>query len=460
MADVWQGPGTTGIGAARTGSGINASQRVSLIEKVIHRQYLNGSAPLLAMMQGSQKETVDKTDFKWFTKLVQAVSEHLTRNGTTQGYGTYVDANAATLYTSGAAANRVLYVRVLDTAGDLSTMDQFRQQQEVLLRREGNISMDCVGMIDSVNRSGCIIGVRLSQADPNTTGSTNWDVIRVIGNISPENGVAPESISLKPSLHENYIQTFWDPVRLSSEAMVEPLETGSRYLETKKDALDMHTMAIEQAMIYGKGFERISAINNQPERAMTGLIPFIKANAPANVGDYRADTDYSGFTWLEGGWEWIEKWLSVVFKYGSAERLGFCGTGTITALKWLADKSGQINLEPGSKTSFGLVVTKWVTDFGVVGLKTHPLFSHDLTDAYSAVIFDPKNVRYVRFKGLDTKYLPDPNKGKGGDNVVDGVVEGWRTKCSMKIYLPNEAIYINGFGKKNTLAKSATHVNA
>ena len=453
--DAFQGLGHSGIHGDRASGGILASLFEEEIERVIHKQYLNGTAPMLALLQGTKKEDVESTKFDWVVQTIENVSLPLTTlGGAAQAAGVYTNAARTTLYTNSGALGAIVYAQVLDAAGDHALMDQVRVRHEVLLRKSTSASMDCVGVvIDVVKGTGDdYIAIRLAQADPNTVGTTGWNMVRVIGSYSPENALAPEAITLKPETLYNNVQNFWDSVKLSDEALIQPLKIGDRLNEQKGNVLDLHTMQIEQAMIYGTRFEGFDPVTGEPYRLMMGLKNFavsygLTANYTEDIGDYL------GRTFLEGGQDWLDDQFATIFKFGGPSRIAWVGTGVQKALKRIAQAYGTITIEPG-KLSWGLAVQRLITDWGEIYMRTHPLFSHDSCDAYSMLIFDPKNVKYVRLKGRDTKYLPDKNRSAalGGDNQRDGITEGWRTKCSLKYYHGNETAFLTGVGQNNTLA--------
>ena len=453
---AWKGPSDTGVGATLAGSGLHVDERPKSWERLIHKQYMNGTAPMLALLNGSRKEAVSDPEFNWWTKQILPTSEPLTldSDGVSQGSGVYTNAGltAATLYTSAAAAGTPLHLRVLDTTNIV--LNQFRAQDEVLLRNESYPARDCVAKVTNVTPTSHSLEVILLQADPNTSGSTSWNRVRLIGQIMPELATAPKAVSLKPTKYYNLIQEFQEPVSISDTLLQTELRTTNDLrLDRKADALDMHMMKIEQALIFGYRYEAVSPVNNEPERAMMGMVPFLKANGGL-TGGFPSASAYGGQTWLEGGWPWIREQLAVIFKFGGPERLAFCGTGTMNAIEELAAYHGTISLDVG-QTTFGMAVARWVSVFGTILFKTHPLFSHDPTDSKSMLVFDPANVRYVHLKNRDTHYISDNSMMEGGSTSVDGIVEFWKTKCSAKFYHPNEWAYLTGFGDPNVLAPVA-----
>ena len=78
----------------------------------------------------------------------------------------------------------------------------------------------------------------------------------------------------------------------------------------------------------------------------------------------------------------------------------------------------------------------WITPFGTLTLKTHPLFSQDATLSRTLLIYEPKMVKRKVLNERATRWYPDPRKSQkmttnnGRDKIVEEMMgeEGYRHK--------------------------------
>ena len=113
---------------------------------------------------------------------------------------------------------------------------------------------------------------------------------------------------------------------------------------------------------------------------------------------------------------------------------------------------GQINLQPAQKT-YGMDIRTWITPFGTLHMKTHPLFSYDATTRHMGVIVEPKEMTY---KYIDDTNFYGENSSKThpegyGQRRVDGTNEEYLTECGLEFGLPQKCAVLNGVGLDNDL---------
>ena len=200
---------------------------------------------------------------------------------------------------------------------------------------------------------------------------------------------------------------------------------------------------MEKAFIFGVKKENTGAVQSKPERSTDGIINMIRANAAANIMDFSLDADYTGDTWVASGEAWLDASLELIFRYGSQEKLALCGSGALLGLNKLAKSSGQVQLVPGA-SSYGIKVTQWITPFGTLQLKTHPLFSYNDVDRNNILIVDPDKLRYRYI--TDTTFKSDPTMMQGGQSVIDGTNEEFLTECGLEYYHPQAFGVLRGVG--------------
>jgi len=256
----------------------------------------------------------------------------------------------------------------------------------------------------------------------------------------------PDSISYSPQEFSNYTQIFRNSLDITRTARKTRLRTGDAYTEQKRETLELHGVEMEKSLIHGIKY-MTQGSNGKPKRYTQGLISVINEHAPGNVDDFRYNSDYTGKTWLAGGEEWLDEALERAFRYGKSEKLAVSGSTTIRAINQLAKQSGDIDLVPTS-TDYGLKVMAWLTPYGTIYLKLHPLFSHEPTDRRSMIIYEPEKVKFRYID--DTFFVDDPEKDSK-NNGRDGTKEEFLTEGGWEYHHPQAFSYLTGFGLPNEL---------
>lgn len=420
------------------GSGdFDSNQRPKSYRAMILKLYPNGDMPLTGLTSLMKKEAVDDPEYNWFTKTFPRQGGAVT--------GVYTDVMLSSAYATGATAGTTLYVKMA-----AATAGQIRVGHQVLLRDASNYTVDVNAKVTAVviNGDSSYCAVRLLEADDNGSGNdlSDCDTILVIGNLNAEGAPMPDAISQSPTKIYNYTQIFRTSLSITRTARKTKLRTGDAYQEMKTEALEMHGVEMEKAFLWSIPTEGTGS-NGQPERSTMGLIPFIKTYS-SNVSAYNLATSYAGKTWLQGGRAWLAEQLANTFKYGSGQKLGFCGLNALLAINELAEDMGWMQLTP-TQNKFGINIHTWVTPTGELNLKLHPLFSYEATNLRTLVIFEPKNVRY-RFID-DTDFYSDAKKQNTGKLRYDSTDEEWLTECGLEFHYPEACAYLEGLGANNSL---------
>ncbi len=402
--------------------------------------YPNGMAPLTAILSMISSESVDDSRFHWWTQEQSAVS------GTVDAIWT--DAGCTIAYVTGGVAGDILYVQMTTVLAN-----RIRDGHQILLRDASDWSVDVVGKVVTVARGGVnsVLAVKLLEADDNSVvvpanDLSDCDNFKIIGNINPEGGEMPDAIALNPVEVSNYTQIFRTPLSITRTARKTRLRTGDQYQKAKAEALEMHSWEMELGFLWGIRTSNIGD-NGKPERTTMGAINFIRTYAAANCDDYSLNATYSGLTWAQGGETWFKAMLEQIFRYGANEKLCLCGSGFLLGLDALAMAGGQVNLSPAQKT-YGMQILTWITPFGTLHMKTHPLFSHDVTTRNMGVILEPKEMTY---KYIDDTAFYSENSQKThpegyGGRRIDGTNEEYLTECGLEFGLAQKCAVLNGVG--------------
>ncbi len=394
----------------------------------------NGDAPLNAILSKMSSERTTDPEFNWWTKGLASQSVTVTSVWLTADL-------SSTEYTTGGSAGDTVYVNM--AAADIT---KFRVGHQVLLRNSANYLDDCnskvVGKLS--NGSSSYIAVKLLEADPTTTGIADCNVALIVGSIHAEGASMPDAVAYDPTKFYNYTQIYRTPLSITRTARLTKLRTGDQYREAKREALQIHSIEMEKSFLWGARTENTGS-NGKPERTTYGLVPFIVDNSGVN-DDFTTNTDYTDSSWLSNGEEWLDEQLEEMFRYGSDERLAFCGSGVILGINKLVKEYGHFEFTSETK-DYGINVMKWTTPFGIINMKRHPLFSYEATNRNSMVCFEPTNLKYRYI--TDTTFYDDPDKKNTGRNRIDGTDEEFLTECGLEFHHPSTCAYLNGFNSDN-----------
>lgn len=403
--------------------------------------YPNGMMPLTAILSMMPSERVDDPHFHWWTQLNTDIIGDVAN--------VYTDAACTTAYVSGGVAGDTVYIRIDD-----SVANYIRVGHQILLRDASHYDVDVVGevvfvdVVSGVNLS--TVGVKLLEDDDNgaSTDLSDCDAFKIIGNVNSEGAEMPDAVQRDPEEQYNYTQIFRTPLSITRTARLTKLRTENDYQKMKREALEMHGIEMENAFLWG-----IRTLgtgdNGKPKRTTLGLINWIRAGAAANCDDFSLNTDYATDTWVTSGEIWFDNILEQIFRYGAQEKLALCGSGALLGINRLAKAGGQVNLTPDS-AEYGLKVIQWITPFGVVNLKTHPLFSYDATTRNMMVIFEPKDLIYKYI--TDTTFYPDKEKDSRNGKRLDATIEEYLTECGLEFHHAEKCGVLNGVGVDSTYA--------
>ena len=429
------------LGMRGTGDWV-AGQRPMHWRQNILYLYPNGMTPLTAILSMMGSKKVTDAQFHWWTEQIGSVSGAVT--------GIFTVPDLSVPYASGGVRNDVVYVAVSATLAN-----RIRAGHQILLRDASDYRVDVVGKVSSVSTSGAtsVLAIILLENDDNSPAHDLSDVdnLLVIGNINSEGAEMPNAIALNPVKHYNYTQIFRSPLSITRTARSTNLRTGDDYQKAKRECLEMNSIEMELAFLWGIMTERIGD-NGKPERTTQGVINFIRNNAPGNVDDYTLNPAYAGQNWTTGGETWLKAMLELIFRYGAEDKLCLCGSGALLGIDALAQNSGQINLAPAQKT-YGMQIKTWITPFGTIHMKTHPLFSFDATTRNMMVILEPKELEYKFI--TDTVFYGESSAKQHpegyGHRRIDGTEEEYLTECGLEFGFPLKCGILNGVGLPNNL---------
>lgn len=396
------------IQGLRDTSGFVTDQRPKNWREGVMLLYPNGKAPLTALTSLMRSKSVDDPEYYWWDKRL----------------------NTRRLALSAAIANTSVTTISVTAEGSTSAGALTLKEGDLLysehtgevMRVASNPNTDT-----SVTVSRGFAGTT-ATAITSLLGNVNPNLL-VIGSAYEEASSAPSGVNFDPTKRYNLTQIFRNTLEMSRTAMKTNLRTGDQVKEAKRETLELHSMDMERAFWFGKRSE--STINGKPIRTCDGVLNVIDSS---NIKT--ATTDYPAGLTMTG----LEEYMYNIFKFGSNEKMGFCGNRALLTLQQIIRKNSTFNIQSGLK-EFGMNVTRITCPFGELVLKTHPLFNYvtsgtTATGTYVGMeswlfVLDLDNLEYTYLKDSDTKY-----EAKLETNGLDGMKSGYLTEASIRVAHP------------------------
>jgi len=370
----------------------------------------NGMAPLTGLTSGLKNESTDDPEFNWWTKTLQDQRLVADSDETSSTTDISVTEDAQKL-----VQNHLLYVEDTDE----------------IMRVSSDPSSDT-----SIPVERGFAGTTAAALDAGTGSGTNPNLL-VIGSAFEEGANAPTGLNFDPVKLYNYTQIFRNAIEATRTATKTRLRTGDQVREAKREALQYHSIEMERAFFWGSRFEGTQ--NSKPIRTTGGIHYWVSNNASSNVVNRGGTaTDM----------EQLETWMNEMFRWGSQEKMAFAGNKAMLTIQQIVRKNASYELVQGQK-EFGMNVTRLVSPFGTLVLKTHPLFNYSTGgtnnsgDYYgfnsSLYVLDMDNLRYRYLSDSDTQYKPDRQS-----NDLDGMKSEYLTEAGIELHHPETFYIING----------------
>lgn len=403
----------------------------------------NGDVILTYLLSVLPKVKTTDNDFNWHDRYRPSLTADLTN--------LYIDPLLATAYvfaTHTGAIGQTLYAKLAEADAKM-----FRGGDQVLLRDDSDSGVDKIALVTNkvLNGASSYLAVKLLEADATTAGSNDLASADIIAGAGTAQGVGspmPDSVTYAPTKYNNRTQIFEESLDLSRTGLKTHLRTGDIYMDAKTLALQTLLQKKERAYFFGAMYEDTD--EKGKERTFTGgLRWFLRTYASENIFDYEYDTDYTAAAWATSGETWLDNSMEQLFRYGSDTKFAICGPGCLLGLKALAKANS--NYEINSRTtSYGLNVYEFISPFGRLLFKKHPDFIYDNVMRHTAFVIDTK---YMHDRVMDAvNFKPDPSKGKGGNNSVDGIKESFLGESGLMLRNIKAFGMLQGFGKANALS--------
>lgn len=368
--------------------------------------YPNGKAPLTALTAAMKQNSTDDPEFNWWEKI--APTRRVVVSGVITGAQTGIG------LVSGAMQFKVGDVLMAEATGEL-------------MRVTAAPTVDTA--ITAVTRG--FGGTTAAGVDPAAVNPNLVDV----GSVYEEGSDAPPGVNYDPTKVRNYTQIFRNTLEATRTAMKTRLRTGDAVREAKRECLEIHSIDMERAFFFGKATETV--VNSKPARMTGGVLSFIDPTNVLDLSNGGAGTDMLD----------LENAMYQLFRYGSSEKVVFCGNRAALTINQIVRKNAIMNITPGLK-EYGMNVWRLTSPFGDLVFKTHPLFNQMTSGVgyvgmeANCVVLDMSEIIYRNMSDSDTKYETDlqlPGQ--------DSLKSGYLTECGLEVHFPLAHGYIKGLTK-------------
>lgn len=294
-----------------------------------------GTALVLALSSGMQKEGAQDTIFHWFEDSHQAGRSNIVSGTTTTTI----------------------------TVGDGS---QYVPNQVGLIEETGEIVM-----VTAI--AGNALTVIRGLGGTAIVSVANTMHFQSIGNAHEEASGMPTAITQQGLPRFNYTQIFRNSWAVSGTAKaVKYNVTGNRVAKNKRDCALYHAEDMERAMIFGR--KHIATINGKPFRLTDGIQSQIEQFGGL-VEDVTDGSVAGHYSWLLFD-DFMRRLFSTNIKGQPNERLAIGGNNWLAGLSQMARLDGSYQIFQGEE-KLGIKVTSIENAFGTLKLMSHPLFNEN-----------------------------------------------------------------------------------
>ena len=432
------------------------------------KNYPRGSMPITAIMSKAGKTVIGDPVFHWWEKdLIQnagviAVAEDGDETAI------YIDQAMTDIYEDGwagwnAPVGTTLHIKI-DATADNPLTNYVRVGSDIVLVNTlhyGCCTRAVVTNVDRAAGANSRITIKLLTADTavDLTSLAHANRVIVMPTTFPEFGGVPQPQGFKPHSYENYTTIKKTSIAESRTAMsVKNLRPDSNdYKEAKREALEILGMQMEWETFFGILDESTDPDNNQPIRRSMGIRQFIENHGlSTNIASYKYAADYSGKTWLQGGYQWLMDMMLTFSTYSDLENmLHVVGNGVKMALTNLAESRRTITMTQ-MDIAFGLSISKFITPWGTFNIVDAPLWNREPTMQYTWLgiprdAMDYHTLTEPETGNSDIQFLPDPNYGKGGMGHVDGRFDLWLVEFGYEFHKSKEWFLLYDVGVDNAV---------
>jgi len=375
------------LGLRGTGS-FSASERPQNWREGILFDSPNGDAPLTAILSKLRSEKTDDARFNWFEKE-------------TPLQRVFIDNGA------GYAAGATTFVIDDSLGGDpgvqlvIGTVLYLEDTDEVVF-------------VTADQTVGTSVDVARGKGETAAAAIVDNAPILVIGSVHEEGAGLPTAVTFNPTVPFNYTQIYRNPLNLTRTALKTRLRTQEAIREAKREALQQHSIQMERSYIYGQRLEETGP-NGQLRRTTRGVIKWLPTTNNVDLGGGVTESEFEGH-------------LETLFRFGSSEKLALVGSTALSVINQLAKNKGTMNIVPRGEV-YGMHMVEFVSPFGVLFMKQHPLFNQHAVHWSQMLCIDLANLVY---RWLDDTTFLINRQARGDDARKDEFL----TEAGLELQFP------------------------
>lgn len=367
------------LGLRSTGNFV-ADERPKNWREMILRLYPNGAATLTAFLALLESESTDDPEYNWWEKDMP------TREVAVNGAQTSGDTTIEITDADGSTVLTALLFKKGDVLVNQTTKEHVRVTADQTIATE--------------------VVVSRSFGETAAAAMADNELLRLIGNAIEEGADCPSAIHFDPTKRFNYTQIFRSPLEITRTAKKTRLRSEDAYRKTKADALEKISIDMEESFIWGER-EEITGPGGHPLRSTRGVVRFIEADAASNDDTASAGTlnETELLTYLED-----------YFRFGSVEKLSLSGSTALNVLTQIAKGGTTLNSDNGSEIVYGIRLKRYMTAFGDLLVKQHPLFNRFTNWRQTILVLD---LPYLRYRYIDDLVFLKDRQGPCEDRKKD-----------------------------------------
>ena len=401
------------IQGLRTDENFLTTQRPQNWRQTMLLLYPNSSdiakAPLTALTSLLKSESTDDPVYHWFQKTLDARRYKINAN---------VGAGDATLTIDDTFQTGTDFATAKTLkAGDVLWIEQTNEFVRVSSDPSTTTSIPVTrGVAGST--ATAIANIAAAGINP---------FVDVIGSAFEEGSLAPTSVNYDPIELNNYCQIFRSTLSLTRTAQKTRLRTGDAVTEAKRECLEYFSIDMERGFWFN-GRKQLTTINGNPARYTAGVLQQIKDGAPNNV----VSAPPGGLITID----WLEQFTELAFRFGGSEKMAFGSNTALLALQQAIRKNSVWKIETGIK-EYGMTVSRFITPFGELVFKTHPLFNQMQGGTTAGATFTSvaNNVYVLDMSNIRYRYVDDVMYEKDLTPIgLDGMKSGYKAECGLEVH--------------------------
>jgi hypothetical protein len=434
---------------------------------VLH-QYPQGKAPLMYLLSLMEDEETDKPKFGWWEERDKCVRTTTATSGSIGGGGAGPFTTAAYAASQTGATFSLLAGAVCGLY--LTDASQFVVNDLIWIRQTPNAALNGfldirgrVTAVDTANNRLLFTTLEAVTAASNA-GAANGIFVYMYGSSAPEGDRSRAGSVSFPLEIENYTQIFRHSVGPFSRTA---LKAGVRFDSTGIYKETAHRVALRhmksQELTALRGVRANQTVTNSdgdtvPEYKTGGIEWFLRQWELGNTTNsgafnYRpGETSVVASDWRTADDKRIinangaitvdefEMLIERAFRFTNDttfEKLCLCGNGFLSMFNKLVKQCSYKITELESKETFGMNMTRWVSPWGTLLFKTHPLLNEVDTFRNDAYILDTGNLKYRPLTDSDTELLTNRQ-----NNDSDGRKDEWLTEAGIEVHFPESHMFI------------------